>query len=168
MKDKLVSKTRRPATFADYLANKLWYSEVDLPVPVNFPNPVCDPVEAPFTMQNLNSALRKLKPGKASGPNGLVSKIYKHAPYILKSFMLEHYNQCLEQAVVPHSWMMFEVVMLVKNHAKDACSLSNYRPISLTNISDKIFASMLQTRLEYYLDDRVRDRQFGFRKHRSA
>ena len=168
LKNKLVSKTQRPSTFADYLANKLWFSEEDPPVPVSAPQPICNGIEAPFTMQNLNAALRKLKRGKASGPNGLACEIYKHAPYVLKSFMLEHYNQCLEQAVVPDSWMLSEVVMIIKNHAKDTRSLSNYRPISLTNISYKIFASMLQTRLEYYLDDRIRDRQFGFRKHRST
>ena len=58
--------------------------------------------------------------------------------------------------------------MLVKNHQKDIRSLSNYRPISLTNVSYKIFASMLQSRLESYTDSRVRDTQYGFRKNRSA
>ena len=58
--------------------------------------------------------------------------------------------------------------MLVKNHQKDIRSLSNYRPISLTNVSYKIFASMLQSRLELYADSRLRNTQYGFRKNRST
>ena len=58
--------------------------------------------------------------------------------------------------------------MILKNTQKDSRLLSNYRPISLTNISYKIFASMLQHKLQHHLDPRVRDRQFGFRKNRST
>ena len=82
--------------------------------------------------------------------------------------MLEHYNQCLDTATVPDSWMMSEVVMIVKNHAKNTRLMGNYRPISLTNISYKIFASMIQTRLEHYLDSRVWPTQFGFRQNQST
>ena len=167
-RNRVVSKTRRAETFADYLSSKIWYSAGDAPVPVTTGLPPSDSISAPFSMQNLNAALRKLKKSKAPGPNGLVSEIYKHAPFILKSFMLEHYNQCLDSATVPDSWMLSEVVMIVKNHAKDTRLMSNYRPISLTNISYKIFASMIQTRLEYYLDARIRPTQFGFRKNHST
>ena len=66
------------------------------------------------------------------------------------------------------SWLLSEVVMIMKNTQKDSRLLSNYRPISLTNISYKIFASMLQHKLERSLDPRIRDRQFGFRKNRST
>ena len=37
-----------------------------------------------------------------------------------------------------------------------------------TNMSYKIFASMLQHKLQHHLDSKVRDRQFGFRKNRST
>ena len=56
----------------------------------------------------------------------------------------------------------------MKNYQKDTRSLSNYRPISLTNMSHKIFASMVQARLSRYLDGRIRPTQFGFRKSRST
>ena len=95
-------------------------------------------------------------------------EIYKHAPFILKLYLLDHYNQCYDTCSIPDSWLFSEVVMLVKNHQKDIRSLSNYRPISLTNVSSKIFASMLQSRLESYTDSRVRDTQYGFRKNRST
>ena len=58
--------------------------------------------------------------------------------------------------------------MIVKNHTKDTRSLANYRPISLTNVSYKIFASMIQSRLATSLDSRIRPTQFGFRKNCST
>ena len=58
--------------------------------------------------------------------------------------------------------------MTIKYTQKDSRLLSNYRPISLTNISGKMFASMLQHKLERSLDPRIRDRQFGFRKKRAT
>ena len=58
--------------------------------------------------------------------------------------------------------------MIVKNYTKDTRSLANYRPISLTNVSYKIFASLVQSRLATSLDSRIRPTQFGFRKNCST
>ena len=165
---KLVSSTQRAKTLAGYLAHKIWYSPHDPPVPVSSPHPNLPAIDAPFTLQDFDNALRKLKPRKAPGPNDIPGEIYKHAPFILKLYLLDHYNQCYHTCTIPDSWLFSEVVMLVKNHQKDIRSLSNYRPISLTNVSYKIFASMLQSRLESYTDSRVRDTQYGFRKNRST
>ena len=125
-------------------------------------------MDRPFTMTDLDLALRKLKPGKSPGPNALPGELYRHAPYIVKMYLLDHYNQCFETCTVPSSWLFSEVVMLVKDHNKDTRLRSNYRPISLTNISYKIVASMIQSRLQQYMDSRLRSTQFGFRKHRST
>ena len=97
------------------------------------------------------TTLSQSKSRKAPGPNDILGEIYKHAPFILKLYLLDHYNQCYTTCSIHDSWLFSEVVMLVKNHQKDIRSLSNYRPISLTNVSYKIFASMLQSRLEIQL-----------------
>ena len=71
---KLVSKTARAVTFAAYLADKVWYSETDSPVPVTAPSPSVLDMNSPFTVHELNLALRKIKSAKAPGPNGLVGE----------------------------------------------------------------------------------------------
>ena len=95
-------------------------------------------------MHDLDMALRRLKPRKALGPNDIPGEIFKHAPYVLKLCLLSHYNQCHAEAKVPFSWLFSEVVMILKNTQKDSRLLSDCRPVSLTNISYKMFASMLQ------------------------
>ena len=120
---KLVSKTQRAKTFADYLADKVWFSHLDPPVLVTDPSPAPLTMDAPFTMHELNLAVRKIKSAKSPGPYGLVGEVYRRAPYILRMYMLEHFNLCFSQAHVPASWLCSEVVMIVKNYTKDTRSI---------------------------------------------
>ena len=116
-------------------------------------------------MHELTLALRRLKSSKAPGPDGLVVELYKHAPYTLRMYLLDHYNLCLSTAAVPSGWLFSEeMVMIVKNYSEDTRLLSNYCPISKANNSYKMFASMLQSRLSHHLDDRIRHTQYDFRK----
>ena len=80
-----------------------------------------------------------------------------------KLFLLDHFNHFLSTSTVPDSWALSEVFMLVKKIQQDTRDLTNYRPISLTNTMYKIFASLLQKRLSFYFDDKIRSTQFGFR-----
>ena len=61
---KLVSSSQRAKTFADYLADKVWHSAADPSVPVNNPYPPVPEIDTPFTMHDLDMALRRLKPRK--------------------------------------------------------------------------------------------------------
>ena len=53
---------------------------------------------------------------------------------------------------------------------KDPKDVRSYRPVALTNILCKIFESMTNKRLIWYLkkEKKIDDRQFGFRKQRST
>ena len=102
LQDKLVSSSQRATTFADYLSKSLWHSDRHSPVPVLSPFPPSTEIDSPFTMHDLDTALRRLKPNKASGPNEVPGEIYKHSPFILKTYLLAHYNQCYQEAQVPH------------------------------------------------------------------
>ena len=64
------------------------------------------------------------------------------------------------------------VVALGSSHVSQRCSqrhasLDNYRPISLTDVFYKLYAALLQKRLAFYIDPRVRDTQLGFRRGKS-
>ena len=84
-------------------------------------------------MEELNIVLRALGKRKASGPDAIPAELLQGAPYILRLYLLDHYNHCFQTGQAPSSWLHSEVVMLVKNYQKDTKLLSNYRPISLTN-----------------------------------
>ena len=92
-------------------------------------------------MAELNIVLRSLSTGRAPGPDTIPADMIKGSPYILKLFLLDHFNHCLSTSTVT---ALSEVVMLVKKIQHDTRDLSNYRPISLTNSMYKIFASLIQ------------------------
>ena len=65
-------------------------------------------------MAELNIVLRSLSTGRAPGPDSIPADMIKGSPYILKLFLLDHFNHCLSTSTVPDSWALSEVVMLVK------------------------------------------------------
>ena len=154
---KLVSKEERPQAFAEYLSDIVWKAPQRQSPISNVDTPVKEEANRQFTMEELNLVLRKLGTRKAPGPDKFLAELLKTSPYILKLFLLSHFNTCFETGAAPSSWLVSEVVMLVKDSKKDTRSLDNYRPISL------IFASLLQRRLVHRFDTDTRDRQFGFR-----
>ena len=164
---KLSAKHQRATVFAEYLSQKVWCAPREhSPIPPS-PSSTID-CDSPFTMAELNIVLRSLSRGRAPGPDTITTDMLKGSPYILKLFLLDHYNHCLATSTTPDSWALSEVIMLVKKIQLDTRDLSNYRPISLTNSMYKLFASLIQKRLSHFFDDRIRSTQFGFRAKRST
>ena len=165
---KLISKEERPQAFAEYLLG-IVRKAPERPSPIStLDTPVKEEANRPFTMEELNLVLRKLGTRKAPGPDKLPAELLKTSPYILKLFLLSHFNARCETGTAPSSWLVSEVVMLVKDSKKDTRSVDNYRPISLTNTIYKVYASLLQRRLVHHFDSDIRERQFGFRPNRST
>ena len=50
----------------------------------------------------------------------------------------------------------------------DTQNVANYRPISLLNTMYKLYAAIIQSRIEVQLDDQLQKMQFGFRRHRGT
>ena len=115
-------------------------------------------ISTPTSARSLR-ALKRPKSGRAPGPDQL--------PYYLKCSFLEYYNHCFLTSTAPTHWKLSNVVMLYKGNNKDSRSPSSYRPLSLANSIYKVYASMIQSRLAYYLDHRLQAQHFGFRAGRS-
>ena len=152
---------------ADHLQHSVW-SPTSLPPPDDDPiSPPLPLIDQPFTIPDLLRALKRAKSGRAPGPDLLPVETLKLMPYILKRSLLDYDNQCFLSATAPTHWKLAKVVMLYKGNNKDSRSPSSYRPLSLANSIYKIYASMIQSRLSYYIDHRLQPQQFGFRSGRS-
>jgi hypothetical protein len=117
-----------------------------------------------ITQTEVEKAIRSLK--CCLGLDGLHSNHYKFGGKTLISFISDLFTSMLAHGFVPWEMLRGELRPIIKdNHGKLDCS-NNYRPITISGNSLKIFeyciADHLQTRLI------LNRRQFGFRKNTST
>ena len=125
------------------------------------------PDEPFFTRADLISSIAKTKQRKAPGPDGLVNEIIQLLDADGEERLLAFYNHSWANAVIPSDWKHATVVSIYKGKGDDS-NPGSYRPISLLNVTYKIYASMIQARLAQNLDDKLRPNQFGFRAARGT
>ena len=118
--------------------------------------------EPPFTRAELIQSIASAKRGKAPGPDGLVNAIVQLLDWEGEEKLLQLYNKAWMGGQQPESWSHATVVSIYKGKGDDS-DPSSYRPISLLNVTYKIYASMVQTRLAASFDGKLRASQFGFR-----
>ena len=94
----------------------------------------------------LQIALSKLKANKAPGPDGILNEYFQLIDATVETRLLQLYNETLISETTPPSWSEARIVSIFKGKGSDT-DPANYRPISLLNVTYKIFAAMLQARL---------------------
>ena len=161
---------QRATTLAYFWAQNVWKAPPPLSTPLDMTPIYDEPAQVrtdPFTMQELNMILHRLKNRKAPGSDGIPSEFWKWAsPYFLE-VLLQHLNDCLLSASAPDKWNEALVAMLPTASSDPSHPASN-RPIALTQTSYKIYAALLQRRLQQGLESRIRPHQYGFRPHKST
>ena len=125
------------------------------------------PDEPQFTRSELVAALSKAKSNKAPGPDGIVSELLQLLDADGEIRLLSLYNEAWRTGVIPKSWNHATVVSIFKGKGDDS-DPSSYRPISLLNVTYKVFAAMIQTRLASTFDHKLRPNQFGLRSGRGT
>ena len=104
-----------------------------------------------LTPLEVESILKNLVIGKASGPNGLSNRILKELSREISNPLCTLFNESLDKSQVPNSYKVANVSSIYK---KDDPSLaSNYRPISLLNSEDKVFERLIFKHLYNHLKD---------------
>ena len=122
------------------------------------------PMKQPFTLHELQTALRKLKTKKSPGPDGITNEMLKHlgSTAILK--LLEVFNHSWETGTLAQTWR--EAIMTpIYKKGKDKKKPASYRPISLTSCMVKTLERMINQRLLWYLETEniLIPEQAGFR-----
>ena len=119
----------------------------------------------PNRFEEVLYALRKLKNGKASGPDNIPAKMLKSNNGIAE-WLWDIVNKCWTEKNFPQDWKLAEVVPLDKNKGKIS-ECGNYRGISLLSVTGKVFASIILNRCRDALEQVLRE-QCGFRKSRGS
>ena len=98
----------------------------------------------PFNTEELNEAMKHLKPGKAAGLDYITAEVILHFGDKTKFWVLALFNNCARTLQIPKLWRRAKVVALLKP-GKDPKIPKSYRPISLLCILFKLYDCMIMT-----------------------
>ena len=123
----------------------------------------------PITMNEVKTAIKKLKMKKSPGPDGISNEMIVHLGNAALKKLLEIFNLSWNMGNVPQIWKDALMIPLHKK-GKDKSNALSYRPISLTSCVCKTMERTINNRLQWYLEKEklIAPEQAGFRQYRST
>ena len=115
----------------------------------------------------ITEAILELKPGKASGPDGIFNEHIKNSMQTLTETWADLFNKCLEMNQIPSNWRSSIIKLLDKGNG-DTQSPDSYRGIALSNAITKLYTKLITNRMTKEIDHYIPDEQYGFRRGRST
>lgn len=120
-----------------------------------------------FTMEELWSAVGKIKTGKAPGPNGLSPEVTRAVCLHFPDRCLSMFNDCLTHGEFPAIWKRANL-MVIPKPKKNRNDPQTYRPICLIDTMGKVLEHLLQRRLREEMGVNLSENQFGYRQGKST
>jgi hypothetical protein len=117
-------------------------------------------LRAPIQLGEQKAALNDMKTGKSPGPNGIVLEFYKEFWDLIGEEYLQIIHNSIREGSFPPSVIAGMIALLHKGGTRSA--LTNWRPITLLNLSYKIYAKALQLRLQPVLMETISCEQSAF------
>ena len=120
------------------------------------------------SLEDLYHCLRRFKE-KAPGRTGITRNMLINSPTNIKLTLTEIYSSSIASGYFPDTLKIAKMIMIPKPNT-DKKHITNYRPISLLEITAKILERLLNTKLLMHLDQHNlhNDRQHGFRPGRGT
>jgi hypothetical protein len=108
-------------------------------------------------------AMKNLKNGKTSGPDGLCNEMLKYSTHAMLHVLEKLFNLVLSSGVFPDNWATGYIKPLHKKG--DALDPDNYRGITITSVLGKLFNSIINNRITEFTAKHkiIRDEQIGFK-----
>ena len=118
------------------------------------------------TREDTMNALKRIKYGKASGPDKIGSKLLKSCAEQLASPICKIFQASLDQSTVPDEWKMSEIIPIPKiNHPKE---FNDFRPVALTSVIMKCLEHIVKKLICTSIDPLRDNLQFAYCQGRSV
>lgn len=120
--------------------------------------------EPDFVIEELILAIKQLKNNKAPGPDRIPTEILKACPPHILKLLLKILNKIKQKSIYPKRWGLGITSLLFKEG--DDEDPNNYRAITVSDTLSKVFAIMLNERVEKWEkeNDIKCQEQIGFEK----
>ena len=106
-------------------------------------------LDTPFTVEELELTLSKLKMRKASGPDGLCAEHLKFGGQALFTWLLK--TLIIELEAIPSTLKCGSITPIYKGGAKDPLDQNSYRGITVASVMAKVLESLILGRLNTVL-----------------
>jgi ribonuclease HI/exonuclease III len=123
-----------------------------------------------ITKDNIERQLKRLKPYKAPGPDGIPNIVLTKCANLLSDRLLRIYTAIYENRLLYDPWKHFTTVVLRKPGKPRYDIPKAYRPIALLNTLWKVLAGIIAEHLTYYTEkyQLLPDHHFGGRPSRTT
>lgn len=111
-------------------------------------------------------AVKKMKPKKSVGPDGIPPYIFKACIHQLMEPLKLCFNLILETQIYPEMWKKSKICPIFKSDKK--CEISNYRPVAIICAPSKILESILYKYIFSHISEVIDSNQHGFLPRRST
>lgn len=129
-------------------------------IPISVTQEMVNHLEAPYSEEEVRIALNQMFPTKAPGPDEFPSLFYQHFWNNIKDKTVRWSLSVLNEKAYVESQNHTNIVLIPKR--KNPKEASDYRPISLCNVSYKIIAKVLANRLKPILRFVISEFQSAF------
>jgi Reverse transcriptase (RNA-dependent DNA polymerase) len=111
-------------------------------------------------------ALKKLDCSKGPGPDSIPSLFFSSTADVIAKPLAIIFNKSLSEGVYPSQWKISFIIPIHKNGNKS--EISNYRPISILNVMNKIFERIMHNKIFQKVHNIINVKQHGFFPKRST
>lgn len=125
-------------------------------------------MDANFSEAEVVLGLKRLKAGKAFGPDLLRNEHLKQCVRLITAFT-EFFNRCLRTSTIPDCWKDC-ILKIIPKGKGDVLSVNSWRGIAKRSCFYKLLSSVITSRLSFFLEqcDVLPPEQHGFRTGRST
>ena len=110
-----------------------------------------DILDRKFTLQEIDSAVKHLKNGKATGSDDIRNEYISYEKQQLKSVLKILINEIYDNGIYPEQWSSGIIVPIYKKGTRE--DPSHYRGITPTSAMSKLFTYMLNQRINDWSEE---------------
>ena len=143
---------------------------------ISFPHSTSNPVQglyadkeetskAVFNSMFIERCIRRAKKGKAAGKSKISIELIKPIAKSVSNAMQHMFRLYYDSSCAPSAWHRSLICPIHKKG--DAKAISNYRPVSLTEVPRKLYETCLSNVVKSFIEP-LDESQNGFREHRNT
>ena len=126
----------------------------------------CSELDDALSLLEISLSIKRLKPGKACGLDGLHAEHFSNACDKLCVLVCLCFNSMILHGFMSKAFSDTILVPILKDKKGNITDPDNYRPIAITSVASKLFENIMLSRIKSCLY--TSDNQFGFKSKHST